>query len=77
MKLEDIINLYNILDILSLPHNTCTLPYSQRQKSDTYKLINKFSSIEMVTNYNCVFQKEYCLVTSQETHMYTLLQNAV
>ena len=34
---------------------------------------NIFSSIVMVTNYNCVFQKQYCFIKSQETHKYTLL----
>ena len=41
-----------------------------------YRLRNIFSSIEMVTNYNYVFENQYCFMKSQETHKYTLLKNA-
>ena len=73
------LSIYTTYLLLSLPHNTCTLPNSQRQKSDTYRMYrlrNIFSSIEMVTNYNYVFENQYCFMKSQETHKFTLLKNA-
>ena len=57
--------------VIVIPHNTCTLPYIQRQKV-TYS-----HSIEMVTFYNCTFQKQYCFIKSQETNKHTLLQNGM